>query len=90
MKQHSTVHGQCWSIISIPMIYPRIAAGLEYKDKGSHCPQRGKGGRIPLDATGKSGTELEGGSGLQDYSAGLIVKSMEKIVNYILVAYFCS
>lgn len=22
-----------------PTIYPRIAAGLEYKDKVSHCPQ---------------------------------------------------
>ena len=47
-----------------PMIYPRTAAGLEYKNKVSHCPQgreAEKKGGISLDAIGKSWTELEGG-----------------------------
>lgn len=67
------------------MIYPRIAAGLEYKDKGSHCPREENRAEISLDAIRKSWTELEGGVVCRTI-LGLIV---EKIMDDISVAYFC-
>lgn len=34
--------------MSIPMAYPRIATGLEYKENHSYCPQGGKRDRNPI------------------------------------------
>lgn len=74
------------------MAYPRVAAGLEYRDKVSHCPQekeKKKGGEeISFDTTGKSWRV--GGGGLQDCSRSQDTEKYGKNTDDILVVYFHS